>query len=419
MPIPVDYFQPLSFEQANPILAGIQAGQNIFSQGVQNAYAPQTLAAQLQHALLQNQNLGITNQYLPQDLQTQIALRQAQTGETGAQTGLINQQTQNAKNFPVQQGIAGQMAYLDYLGRTQGTNSPSYQMSKALLNAQMQEQLARAAYFGSNVQFKNLPNAVKDQMIAGGAPIGTMTTPNINLNNPQQGAGSPATVQNFGTNYNSPAIQDVAASGAIKGTVPGTIQNQRYYSQSFDNQIQPWLQKLPEISNYAGLAGKANLAADKYATAFGLQNSPQYQDWNSFVNAASDLAGNELRRSLGVNASVSEKQDLKNLMDPAYWNENPSNALSRFNAILAAKKANDQVIFQSQNQALQTGKANLANPVTQFATRPGTGAQIAKGQYQIVNNQGQNVSLSDADLIHTAQKYNMSVDQVKQRLGIR
>lgn len=252
MPIPVDYFQPLSFQQANPLLAGIQAGQNIFSQGVQNAYAPQTLAAQLQHALLQNQNLGITNQYLPQNLQTQIALRQAQTGETGAQTGLINQQTQNAKNFPVQEGVAGQMAYLDYVAKTQGTNSPSYILGKQLLDAQMARENAMAAYYGSNVQLKNLPTQEKHAIIGQGLPIGGVTTaagmqPNGQVN-----------LQTGGNNLNNPLVQKTAQVSANQSLTTNAQKNRLQAGQALENFLaQPGqVNALNTLAQYSGVEGR-------------------------------------------------------------------------------------------------------------------------------------------------------------------
>ncbi len=103
----VDYFQPLSFQQANPLLSGIQAGQQIYGQGVQNRYMAPLLSQQLQSQQLQNAMRQIQNQYLPQQLQSGIGLTQAQTGLagaqardalaragfTGAQTNLLQQET--------------------------------------------------------------------------------------------------------------------------------------------------------------------------------------------------------------------------------------------------------------------------------------------------------------------------------------
>lgn len=126
--IPVDYFQPESFQQANPLLSGIQAGQgiysnaqNIYSRGIQNQYLPQTLQQQLQQLQLRNAQLGIQNQYMPGQLQANIGLTQAQTGTQQAmpayyraQTGLIG--TEAAKNqfllnnpMMMLPGIAGQL----------------------------------------------------------------------------------------------------------------------------------------------------------------------------------------------------------------------------------------------------------------------------------------------------------------------
>jgi hypothetical protein len=96
MALPIDYFQPLSFQQANPVLSGIQAGQGIYAQGVQNQFLRPELQQQLQAALLKNQMMQTQNQYLPQQLQSQIGLTQAQTNAQNALPGLYSAEGKEA-----------------------------------------------------------------------------------------------------------------------------------------------------------------------------------------------------------------------------------------------------------------------------------------------------------------------------------
>lgn len=86
----VSSFPILSFEQANPFLAGLKYGQGIISQGIQNRYAPQTLQEQLRQLQLGNNLKDVQLQYAPQMSQADLAIKQAQPGLINAQTGETN-----------------------------------------------------------------------------------------------------------------------------------------------------------------------------------------------------------------------------------------------------------------------------------------------------------------------------------------
>jgi hypothetical protein len=280
MAIPALNFQPESFQQANPFLSGVQAGQDIYKNFVQNQYMPQTLQEQLQKMQLGNTAQGIQNQYLPQNLQSQIAAR-------NAQTGLTQQQTQNAQDFPVQQGVAGQMAYLDYIARTQGTNSPSYIFAKQMLQSQMAKANAMAAYYGANVQYKNLPTAVKNTMIGQGAPVGTLTSlggggapqtqnvPQPQNNIPPNGI----TPQTIGTNYNTPLVQKAAQVSANQALTTNAQKNRLQAGVALETFLNaPSSQNaLNTLANYSGLQGRLKAQSERFTnpTAY-----LQYQNAN-------------------------------------------------------------------------------------------------------------------------------------------
>lgn len=92
MPVQLPSFSPITFEQANPLLAGIQAGQNIFSKGVENYYLPQEKQQALQNAIYQNMiNKPYANQ-ANQFAAAKLSQEQAQPGLTRAETALQQQQ---------------------------------------------------------------------------------------------------------------------------------------------------------------------------------------------------------------------------------------------------------------------------------------------------------------------------------------
>jgi hypothetical protein len=82
MPVQPMYFQPLSFQQANPILSGMQAASQIYGNDMQ-----------AQGRNLLNQQLAAQLPYAGQLAQADLAYKQAQTPFIQAQTGLVGEQT--------------------------------------------------------------------------------------------------------------------------------------------------------------------------------------------------------------------------------------------------------------------------------------------------------------------------------------
>jgi len=101
MAIPVVNFNPETFQQANPMLAGMGAAQDLYAKGIQNRYLAPMLAQQLQQAQLQNQIMQPQAQYAPQLTAADLAYKQAQAPFASAQTqGILRGQ------IPLQQSQA-------------------------------------------------------------------------------------------------------------------------------------------------------------------------------------------------------------------------------------------------------------------------------------------------------------------------
>lgn len=386
MAVPVDYFQPESFQQANPMLSGVSAAQQIFSQGAQNAFLPQNLQAQLQSAQLKNAMMQTQNQYLPQQLQSkiglmqaQIPLAQAQTQETQARIPLENAQTWQIQNFPVQGDISGQLSYLNYLGKTQGPNSPNYQLGQNLLNAQIEMLKNRALFYGANVGLKNLPTAVKNQAIADGMPIGfgagglpnSIMAASPGANMPQNG-NNPANASSAYGNLNTPAVQQTAQNAALKETTTNQIANQRQYSQILGNLMNQAQPLIPSVAKYAGAQGQAQLVADRVAASSGSVN-PDYQNYLTFTRAYAPNIANEMRRTLGGQATDSERKVMDSLTNPAYWDSNPQIAMQQFSSLQNMyKTAVNPALAQSLSQVQNNLQSDSKTP----ATNPGISAPI-------------------------------------------
>jgi hypothetical protein len=419
--VPVDYFQPLSFQQANPILGGMQAGQQLFSQGMQNDYLRQNLQQAMQRAQLQNQQLGIQNQYMPQQLQANIGLTGAQTGLAGAEAQenlaripVEQAQAWQIKNFPITEGAPGQLAYLNYIGQTQGTNSPAYKLNAANLAAQINELNNRAAFFGANVGLKNVPTADKNAMIGSGyqpgysaAPmmnigpdgsINMMPTPMPNQQAPQapaqgQPTPAPATVISGGQNSYDPAIlQKTAQTSANQELTTATQRNRYQAGVALENltQTPDAVQAFQTLANYSGMQGTLKAQMQRFT------DPNAYLQYQSAQEQFGTMVSGGLKVLEGYPSTDQSVGVVKNYFTKAQGllKTDPAAAMNYFNQGLqylkdetgSLQKVN-QPIFQNQNTynqpATHTPIPTNANPNGQAAI-----TKVLNGQtYTKINGQ--------------------------------
>jgi hypothetical protein len=104
MPINLPFIQPLSFQQANPRLMGIQAGSDLYSSFTNNLskelenmkakaelpYVGEKAKADLSKALLANKFQEIVNQYTPEEYTTKFGLERGQTANQLASANETN-----------------------------------------------------------------------------------------------------------------------------------------------------------------------------------------------------------------------------------------------------------------------------------------------------------------------------------------
>jgi hypothetical protein len=102
MALPVVQFPIETFEQANPVMAGIGAANALYAQSVQNQYLKPMLQQQYQRGQMQNQILQPQAQYAPQMTQAELAYRQTQAPYARAQTQALLQ-----GNIPLMNAQAG------------------------------------------------------------------------------------------------------------------------------------------------------------------------------------------------------------------------------------------------------------------------------------------------------------------------
>lgn len=273
MPIPVDYFQPLSFQQANPFLAGLQTGQDIYKTGMQNAYLPQSLQQQLQSDQLKNSLMQNQANFAPQMSQAQLDLTQAQAQRQQAMSKLPG----GGQVYP---GAAGQVQGLEFVRQLYGENSPQYQEAQRILNQTLALQNARAQYFSANVGLKNVPTQEKHSIIGQGMPLGVSNAPQpVTPQNPSipitaaapaqpvqpqtQNSLSTSSGQN---NLNTPLTQRTAQIATNQALTTNTQKNRLQAGAALEDFLgKPSSQNaLNTLANYSGWEGRTKAQVQRF-----------------------------------------------------------------------------------------------------------------------------------------------------------
>lgn len=128
------YFQPETFAQANPVIGGFEAGQQMYANSIKNQYAQPMAQQALQNAIMNNQILNVKSQYAQPEAEQALTAAQlnnqvlgntakfaplmsqsaldtaaAQRGLMGAQSGFYGAQAQDIMQgkIPLEQAQAG------------------------------------------------------------------------------------------------------------------------------------------------------------------------------------------------------------------------------------------------------------------------------------------------------------------------
>lgn len=158
-------------------------------------------------------------------------------------------------------------------------------------------------------------------------------------------------------------VQDANGSKLQKDTVTAQIIGQRYYANSVHQMLQSVAPDMPQIAQFAGLAGKAKQNADMYAASTNQQSSDAYIKFNDFVNSKGPIIANDMRRALGGQATDKEAAVMDNLIQPIYWKNNPSLALSQFQSLIDMMGINEKAIMQNPSQVTKQLISNSNNRI--------------------------------------------------------
>jgi len=158
---------------------------------------------------------------------------------------------------------------------------------------------------------------------------------------------------------------------------------------------------MPVVSQYAGAAGKGKLSLDAVKSSLG-ENTPAYADYLKFTRTTAPLISNEMRRTLGGQATNEEQKAMDNISNPLYWDSNPLQAQQQFQYLVGLYRGDVDPVLSSRISEMQT---NLKNAASGTAKQPAQPAQTS--------------SYSQNDLEYTAKTHGISVDEVRKRLGVK
>jgi hypothetical protein len=157
------------------------------------------------------------------------------------------------------------------------------------------------------------------------------------------------------------SLQSAVGSKLMKDTNTSQVLNQRTYALSVHNMLNKLAPDMPEITQFAGLAGQAKKSADAYAASMGLSRDPAYIKFNNFANIQAPLITNEIRRAFGGQATDSEQRLMSRLVNPVYWKTSPQLAMSQFQQLIDSLKQNETALIENPQQVQKSLEQQLSD----------------------------------------------------------
>lgn len=336
-------FQPLSPEQANPFLYGMQSMSNALNtqaqtraQNILNQYLPQSEQERVLAAQLANQKSQAELPYAGPQAQANVGLTNAQAGYYGQEAKWLGPRSQAEIGLQnAQAGYYGKeteflpFKYAIDMANTQRMANrfgPAFDLAKTL---QAMPQATRSAWIAQNQEAYNqmmadMANGVQQR----GAGMGLLNPDFINqylpgalpssqnnslfnsaLSNAQANptanlfsAGTPDQVNQM-RRISEMAANNALTTAATRRQMEGALQVEGIMnSPDFQNQAQ-------NAALYAGAIGKGQAAID----AISQQNPKAYEDYLSFKNQTMTLLANRIKTLDAMGATEGQREELHNL----------------------------------------------------------------------------------------------------------
>lgn len=455
MPLPVINYAAIE-PQGNPAMRALVPA---LIQGMKLAKEPKMMDAELQKQQLANALSKLNLQYAPRQNEAELGLTNAKTGFLGQQSqyygpdmmsqiGLRNAQTnemnQESGFIPLKYALqaSNSMRANDRFGN-------SYQLKAALQNmspaargtwiAQNQDAYNQMLTDVANGQQSSGSNIVENMVRQSFPSPPTQLTLSPEEKNNLVGAGIAKVMQ--GNNSGNSTMQTLPINSKMQNMFGGSTPEQNQQIQlanqmSANNdlttnysrkqgeaaaKLDNWLKEaqpqyasaMQNISQYAGLLGKGKKGLD----ALKSENPQAYKDYQWFTNTFRTNIDALITQMEGTSITNTQQQDYKKMLSSAVDNltTDPKSAIEQMNLLW-------DTIGKISEQ-----RAEIAQPIFKNTYKDAYNYEGIPSPY--IGNQGlgnaaprnptNRSSHTDEDIAFTAKKYGMTIDQVKQKMGIR
>lgn len=298
MPVPVQAFQPLTFQQANPWMSGANAGLDLFGKGMQTAYLPKQLEQQAKNAEMVNALKQIELKYAPEMTQAELGYKQAQTPYLQQQT---RQLSMSNDFYPrvAESGLAAQAA---------STNEVNTMLP---LRAQ---QLSQQNQFYPEVTRSQIgaQNAMANWRNMGGAGMGVgqkeilgfqrqLMNEHPDWNDQQIDQAASAYLDNKNTLPDGTTLPELSGTGKtmaaqiLKRNSPAAIQTQAASLANTANELNAI--DISPVKKFAGLSGRTKYLLQKSNLT---ERTEDWREYDAFKNSTQILAMDTLRKGFGT-----------------------------------------------------------------------------------------------------------------------
>lgn len=372
--------------QGDPIAAAIMPA---ITRGIQMYYMPKQEKEQLQKAKLANALSQVQLNYAPQMSQAALDEKQAMGPYYQALTQAANARTQNALN-------------------------PSYHPSSNLAKLQADLDYATKMYGPESDRVKELKQQI--QMTLQGKPGVTVYDPKTG--NPLVNFGGTQGNKSGGGTYVDPKTSNVVVTNTTTQT------SNDLKALAANKNVEQYLNKVIETLPQFQTAGKQfQLIKDSFSNKF-LGGTSEIPSQYAAGKAALNTVVEGLIKELGLNPTTANVNRIAKIVEPEFG-ESTEGYKNRVRSQLSDYAASAQNIKNRLAQGTIVGKSNAfgSNPgdiitpqqqqkIAQFAQythAPGFTVPQGSSESSVIN---------DENLQYTAKKYGMTVEQLKQKLGI-
>jgi hypothetical protein len=398
MAIGVQNFRPLTVDETNPTVSGLNRGFDTFSKGVNAAYLPKFLEQKSTADRIANALAEIDLKYKPRNAeseanynetkapfakqQIELLKNQNQWYEPNIKSEILSRNSQSRRNdilsnLPfggqIYPGAAGRVMGLEIIRQQFGEDSPQYKMALKEFETNQNSTNSRTNYqdiLTSTLKDRTLTSHGKtlveeSRLKQGASPTGE-PWPEIHVTDSLKNNNlSPDTAENL-TNESALIRQkqssdvDTRQKNLYATNIEKTIKN-----------INP-----DDLTRYSGLFGGIKKMGEEKAASVG-KESKQYDDYQKALQAA-DFLTTQIRKFYGESIQPEMRKMLNKLSNPEMWERDPKLAKSLYDTTTRILKQELDTYRDAlknkqtyQSEYLNQNSKNIKSPVMKYDLEKG------------------------------------------------